>query len=181
MRGGDIPINPENEIQNNENDNEDNDYIAPPTVDDINAAFEQLQHLGFDYDVTEIALTHYPITIEDLVNIYLDVAQEPPYNRNWEDYTAASNAPDDFTINGITFNKSDIANETLHFIGENIEMRPEMRQQTEGDGQEDGNMEIEGGKRKKHKRKTRKTTRKRHSKKIIKKTKRRKTHRRRRH
>jgi hypothetical protein len=177
MRGGDIPINPENEIQNVEND----DYIAPPTVDDINAAFEQLQHLGFDYDVTEIALTHYPITIEQLVNSYLHVAQHPPYNRNWQNYAAASNAPDNFTINGMTFNKSNIANETLHFIGENIEMRPEMIQQAEEEGDEDGNMEIEGGKRKKHKRKTRKTTRKRHSKKIIKKTKRRKTHRRRRH
>ena len=157
MRGGDIPINPPNttiEMQNVENDDI---YVAPPTDDELNAAFEYLQPLGVDDGITEIALTHYPITIDDLVDIYLHISQQPPYNRNWQNYDDARNATNGFTVNGQNFEKRDIANDILPLIGENVPMRPEMMQQPVGYGEiEERGMELEGGKMKKKRRKTRK-------------------------
>jgi hypothetical protein len=190
MRGGDIPVNPpypQIDMQNDENDDNDennNDYIAPPTDDELNDAFEQLRPLGVDDGITEIALTHYPITIDELINIYLHVAQQPPYNRNWQNYDDARNADDIFNVNGKNFRKRNIANDILHLIEENIPMRPEMIQQLEGydegEGAGEPGMEIEVGKNKRKKRKTKKRkTKKRKSHKHniikIKKTNRRKT------
>ena len=76
-----------------------------------------LTSLGFEEDELEMFFEENPlITKDDLVRKYLEIAQEEPYLRNWDDKTTAADAPLNLGIfkpNGIEYRKRDIAQHTL--------------------------------------------------------------------
>jgi hypothetical protein len=76
-----------------------------------------LKSLEFDEGDLEMFFEENPYINKDaLVRKYLEIAQEEPYLRNWDDETTAVNAPLNLGIfkpNGIEYTKRDIAQHTL--------------------------------------------------------------------
>jgi hypothetical protein len=72
--------------------------------------------LGFEEDELEMFFEMNNVTQDQLVHRYLEIAQEEPYLRNWDDEITAVNADDELGIfkpNGIEYKKRDIAEHTL--------------------------------------------------------------------
>ena len=84
-----------------------------------------LTSLGFDEGELEMFFQdHSDISKDALVRKYLEIAQEEPYLRNWDDEITAINAPFNIGIfkpNGIEYTKRDIAQHTLYSFNDSAE------------------------------------------------------------
>lgn len=76
----------------------------------------RLESLGFEEGELEMFFDITNISENQLVQRYLDIAQHPPYNLNWDSERVANNA--DYMLgvhkhNGIEYTKHDIVEDTL--------------------------------------------------------------------
>ena len=96
----------------------------------------RLQLLGFEEGELEMFFDGNDISEDQLVRKYLDIAQHPPYNLNWDSEETAIRAPYTLGIyktNGVEYTKHDIAQDTLtYFYDEAERRRREERRQAEG-------------------------------------------------
>jgi hypothetical protein len=130
----------------------------------LNNDDQRLAELGFEEGELEMFFDTYNISPDALIRKYLEIAQKPPYNLNWDTESVAASANKligVFNRYGDEYVKHDIAEDTLNSF-----YHPE-------EYQDQG---IVGGIRKTKRRKIRKTKRRK-----IRKTKRRKTRNIRRH
>jgi hypothetical protein len=110
----------------------------------LNNDDQRLAELGFEEGELEMFFDTYNISPDALIRKYLEIAQKPPYNLNWDTESVAASANDPIG----KFEKHDIASYTLNSF-----YLPEMYK--------DQDQEITGGNRKTKRRgrKTRKTKR----------------------
>jgi hypothetical protein len=97
----------------------------------------RLQLLGFEEGELEMFFDGNDISEYQLVRKYLDIAQHPPYNLNWDSEETAIRAPYTLGIyktNGEEYTKHDIAQDTLTYFYDEAERR----RQAEGRGQAEG-------------------------------------------
>lgn len=86
----------------------------------------RLESLGFEEGELEMFFDTTDFTENDLVDMYLEIAQHPPYNLNWGSERVAINA--DYMLgiykrNGVEYTKHDIAEDTLSYFYEQREDR----------------------------------------------------------
>ena len=83
-------------------------------------SFQRLESLGFALGNLELIETMAPdVTEDDIVNKYLDIARNPPYNLNWDSVEAAKNSPLGLGVrkpNGEEYIKTDITKATIDYF-----------------------------------------------------------------
>lgn len=87
---------------------------SPPSISPNQQ--NRLESLGFEEGELEMFFDMTNITENQLVQRYLDIAQQPPYNLNWGSERVANNA--DYMLgvhkrNGVEYTKHDIVEDTL--------------------------------------------------------------------
>ena len=79
---------------------------------------DRLAALGFEEGELEMFLDTFDISTNTLIDTYLEIAQNPPYNLNWGTERTAAAANYDigvFKRNGVEYTKHDIVEDTLNY------------------------------------------------------------------
>lgn len=92
--------------------------FQPMDIDSTENADITLQKLGFEEGELEMFFgMHDNVSSEDLIQRYLDISREEPFNLGWQSVRNAINAPNEtgvFKSNGVEYIKHDIAKDALN-------------------------------------------------------------------
>lgn len=85
---------------------------------------QRLADMGFEEGELEMFFDTTDFSENDLVNKYLEIAQHPPYNLNWNEQRAR--LPNNYMIgvykrNGVEYTKHDIVEDTLTYFYDQID------------------------------------------------------------
>lgn len=120
---------------------------------------QRLEEMGFEDGELEMFFETTDFTDDQLVEKYLEIARNPPYNLNWDEETARS--PNNYMIgvykrNGVEYTKHDIAEDVFTYFYFDAEGRGE------GVNKKKRGTRKSGKKHRSHKRKNSRRHRTRH-------------------